>query len=39
MKIALGSDERTQLTDFVVKELESMGHECELYGPPAGEEI
>ena len=33
MKIAVGSDERTHLTDFVVEELMSQGHELELYGP------
>ncbi len=39
MKIALGSDERTHLTDFLVDELERRGHDVELVGPPAGEEI
>ncbi len=33
MKIAVGSDERTNLTDYVVDELKSQGHELELYGP------
>ena len=33
MKIAVGSDERTHLTDFVVEELLRQGHELELYGP------
>jgi ribose 5-phosphate isomerase B len=36
MKIVLGSDERTHLTDFVVDELRRRGHEVELVGPPAG---
>jgi len=35
--IALGSDERTPLTDAVVADLEARGHEVELIGPPAGE--
>ncbi len=39
MKIALGSDERTHLTDFLGDELERRGHDVELVGPPAGEEI
>lgn len=39
MKIALGSDEKTQLTDFVIDELGRMGHECVLCGPPAGEPL
>ena len=37
MKIALGSDERTHVTDFVADELKRRGHEVELVGPPAGE--
>ena len=39
MKIALGSDERTHVTDFVVEELKRRGHEVELVGPPAGETL
>lgn len=39
MKIAVGSDERTHLTDFVIDELEKRGLEIELYGPLNGEEI
>ncbi len=39
MKIAVGSDERTNLTDFVVEELKNQGHELELYGPLRGEDI
>ncbi len=38
MRIAVGSDERTHLTDFVVEELEKRGHEVELFGPLAGDE-
>jgi ribose 5-phosphate isomerase B len=37
VKIALGSDERTRLTDAVAADLESRGHELRLVGPPAGE--
>jgi len=35
MKIAVGSDERTHLTDTVVEELKKRGHEVELFGPLA----
>lgn len=37
MKIAVGSDERTHLTDFVVEELKRRGMELEFHGPLAGE--
>lgn len=33
MRIAVGSDEKTQLTDFVIEELKSKGVELELFGP------
>lgn len=33
MRIAVGSDERTPLTDAVVAALEARGHELELVGP------
>jgi ribose 5-phosphate isomerase B len=33
MKIAIGSDERTHLTDSVVEEVKKLGHEVELVGP------
>ena len=39
MKITLGSDERTHVTDFVAEELKRRGHEVELVGPPAGETL
>ncbi|MEX0785912.1 MAG: RpiB/LacA/LacB family sugar-phosphate isomerase [Dehalococcoidia bacterium] len=39
MKIALGADERTHLTDFLVEELARRGHDVELVGPPAGEKL
>ena len=35
MKIAIGSDERTHLTDAVVVEVEKRGHEVLLFGPLA----
>jgi len=35
MKIAVGSDERTALTDAVIAELQKRGHQVELYGPLA----
>ncbi|MCC6712553.1 MAG: RpiB/LacA/LacB family sugar-phosphate isomerase [Candidatus Dadabacteria bacterium] len=37
MKIAVGSDERTYLTDFVMEELVKRGIEVEPHGPLAGE--
>ena len=39
MKIALGSDERSPLTDAVAGDLEARGHELSLVGPPGGERI
>ena len=39
MKIAIGSDERTLLTDFVIKELKEKGIELELHGPLNEEDI
>ncbi len=33
MRIAVGTDERTQLTDFVVEELKRRGHHVEFVGP------
>lgn len=38
MKVALGSDERTKLTDAVAEDLRRRGHEVVTVGPPAGEE-
>jgi ribose 5-phosphate isomerase B len=38
MKVAIGSDERTHLTDAVVEEVKRLGHEIELFGPLAGRE-
>ena len=37
MRIAVGSDERTNLTDFVIGELRRRGLRVELFGPLAGE--
>lgn len=39
MKVALGSDEKTPLTDAVAEDLERRGHQVTLVGPPAGEEL
>jgi ribose 5-phosphate isomerase B len=39
MKIAVGSDEKTNLTEFVIKELKKKGIELELYGPLADDPI
>lgn len=38
MPIAVGSDERTALTDAVCADLEARGHELVVVGPPAGED-
>lgn len=35
MKIAVGSDERTHLTDVIIAELEKRGHALRLFGPLA----
>ena len=37
MRIALGSDEKSHLTDSVEAELRRRGHEVQLFGPPSGE--
>ena len=39
MRIALGSDERTHLTDFLAEELERRGHQVALVGPLAGDDV
>lgn len=39
MKIAVGSDERTHLTDLVVEELRKRGIDVELHGPLRGEKM
>lgn len=39
MIIAVGSDEKTNLTDFVVSELEKKGLDIQLFGPLAGENL
>ena len=39
MRIALGSDERSHLTDFVEQELRRRGFEVELIGPLKGEPV
>jgi ribose 5-phosphate isomerase B len=36
VRIALGSDERTPLTDAVTEDLRSRGHDVVLVGPPGG---
>lgn len=36
MRVAVGSDERTSLTDTVIADLERRGHEVVLVGPLAG---
>jgi len=37
LRIALGSDERSHLTDFVENELRRRGHDVELFGPLNGD--
>ena len=39
MKLVLGSDEKTALTDAVRDDLEERGHEVVLVGPPGGEAV
>lgn len=39
MKIAVGSDEKTDLTDYVIEELRAKGMELELCGPLNEEDI
>lgn len=39
MKIAVASDEKTALTDFVIEDLKKRGHELILLGPLAGEDL
>jgi len=39
VRIALGSDERTTLTDAVAEDLRKRGHEVVLVGPPGGQEL
>lgn len=36
MKISIGSDEKTHLTDIVIERVKEVGHQVELYGPLAG---
>jgi ribose 5-phosphate isomerase B len=39
VKIAIASDEKTHLTDFVVEELKARGHEVVPLGPLAGDNL
>jgi ribose 5-phosphate isomerase B len=39
VKIAVASDEKTYLTDFVISELQKRGHELILFGPLSGEKL
>lgn len=36
MRIAIGSDEKTHLTDVVIEEVKKLGYEVDLYGPLTG---
>jgi ribose 5-phosphate isomerase B len=38
MKIAVSTDERTHLVDYILAELEQRGHEVRYVGPAAGED-
>ena len=37
MKLAIGSDEKTALTGYVIEELKKRGHQVEAFGPLKGE--
>lgn len=39
MKIAVGSDDKNKLTDFVISELRKRGHDLEIHGPMADENL
>ena len=39
MRLVVGSDEKTPLTDFVTEELRRRGHDVTVIGPPAGEDM
>jgi len=39
VRIALGSDERTALTEALADDLRGRGHEVVLVGPPGGEQL
>ncbi len=39
MKLAIGSDEKTSLTDFVIEDLKKRGHQVEALGPLKGESM
>src|SRR2546422_2422928 len=39
MRIVVGSDERTPLTDAVSEDLRSRGHDLVLVGPPGGDDL
>lgn len=38
MRLAVGSDEKTHLTDVVIRRLKEAGHSLDLYGPLAEDE-
>ena len=39
VKVVLGSDERSELTEEVARDLRDRRHEVELVGPPGGQDI
>ena len=39
MRVVLGSDMKTHLTEAVARDLEERGHDVVLVGPPGGDEI
>jgi len=39
MKVVLGSDDKSPLTEAVADDLRRRGHDVELVGPPAGEDL
>jgi ribose 5-phosphate isomerase B len=39
LRFALGSDERSHLTDYVEADLRRRGHDVRLFGPPGGDPL
>jgi ribose 5-phosphate isomerase B len=39
MRIIMGSDEHNRMTDVIVEELNRQGHDIDLVGPPANEDL
>ncbi len=39
MRIAFGADMKTHLTEMLIEELTSRGHDLVVFGPPGGEQV